>query len=475
MNVTALGLPPLAAALVDFGVTNGHVVIETVLVATIAFMLAQRSYKLDKKPLTEKEIDQLCEEWAPQPLVPPLSEQATTMTAPVLLGATGPRVKLAGEKKELLNFVSQNFLGMPSNADVQEACRAAIEKYGVGSCGPRGFYGTIDVHLQLEEALAKFMGTDEGILYSYDMATVASTLPTFAKRGDLLLVDEGVNYAVQNGVSLSRSEVRWFKHNDMADLERLLNEVKAEDARSRKPLNRRFIVVEGIYANHGDVAPLKELVRLKESFFFRLVVDESVSFGSLPGGAGRGACEYAGVEPGAADIVCGSLGNSLGSVGGFCVGSHEVIAHQRINASGYVFSASLPPFLASGAIAGLRVLEQQPELREELAANAAALRKALAGLPGSVLTGDAVSPLLHLRLAPGVAADSAAGEAILQRVCDRAKKENGLLIATAKYSPLERRVPPPSIRIAVSARHTKQDIADAAAAICAAWAAEVRA
>ena len=149
------------------------------------------------------------------------------------------------------------------------------------------------MHLELEKKLAAFMGTEDAIIYSYDMATVTSTIPTFAKRGDLLLVDAAANYAIQNGAALSRAEararppplvprlppspqrnrrtgrrpppppqVRLFKHNDMADLERLLKEVKAEDARARgKPLNRRLIVVEGLYANQGAPPPLPPLLR----------------------------------------------------------------------------------------------------------------------------------------------------------------------------------------------------------------------
>jgi serine palmitoyltransferase len=423
---------------------------------------------------------------------------------------------------EAVNFVSFDFLGLAGDKAVQArarthtqkpraraaptrrltpafrqaACAAAIQKYGVGSCGPRGFYGTIgapapsahahthspshthpsaDVHLELEEALARFMGTEEAMIYSYDVATPSSTIPAFAKRGDLLVVDEGINYALQAGVTLSRSEVRYFKHNDVADLLRVLEGVAAEDAAARRStaLNRRFIVVEGLYSNYGDLAPLAAICELKRRFCFRLLVDESLSFGALPHGRGRGAAEHAGVPPGEVEIITASLGNTLGSVGGFCAGSKQVISHQRLNASGYCFSASLPPYLASGAVAALRALGSGPAAREALARNAGALRDGVASLPGVIPPpGDRFCPVVHIRLQPGVTADADAAEALLQRVCAAALADSRVLLTTAKYSVLERRPPPPSIRIAVSAAHTAADIAAALAALRAALAKE---
>jgi serine palmitoyltransferase len=331
------------------------------------------------------------------------------------------------------------------------------------------------VHLQLEEALARYMGTEEVLIYSYDVATPSSTIPAFAKRGDLLVVDEGVNYALQAGITLSRSEVRYFKHNDVADLTRVLEEVAAEDAAAHRstPLNRRFIVVEGLYANYGDLAPLAAICELKRRFCFRLLVDESMSFGALPGGAGRGAGEHAGVPAGEVEIITASLGNTLGSVGGFCAGNKQVISHQRLNASGYCFSASLPPYLASGAVAALRALGDAPRLRDTLARNAAALRAGVAALPGvAPPAGEPFCAVVHIRLAGAAGADVERAEATLARVCAHALQDSGVLLATAKYSLLERRKPPPSIRVAVSAAHTDADIKAALAALRAALAKE---
>lgn len=122
-----------------------------------------------------------------------------------------------------------NFLGIAGNTEVRDACHKTINKYGVGSCGPRGFYGTIDVHLELEERIAKFMGTQEAILYSYDLATLSSVIPAFANKKDLIIADEGCSYAIQNGCHLSRAKTVYFKHNDVEDLKKILEKVKEDD------------------------------------------------------------------------------------------------------------------------------------------------------------------------------------------------------------------------------------------------------
>jgi serine palmitoyltransferase len=183
------------------------------------------------------------------------------------------------------------------------------------------------VHLDLEAKIAQFMGTPDSILYSYGLATVSSVIPAFCKRGDLILADEGVNWGIQNGLFLSRSTVRYFKHNDMASLEALLEDVRQEDRRKKKVLNRRFIVVEAIYQNSGEMVPLDTIVRLKEKYLFRVLVDESNSIGVL-GKTGRGLSEHFNIPVEKIDIITSAMGHSLASVGGFCTGSAKVVDHQ---------------------------------------------------------------------------------------------------------------------------------------------------
>ncbi|KAL4545311.1 hypothetical protein Ndes2526B_g02410 [Nannochloris sp. 'desiccata'] len=397
---------------------HGHLVLEGSLLLVILYLLVQSSSKPSRsnsdRPLSEKEVQELCDEWQPEPLGAPLTEFQ----------------RLAGHR------------------DILAAAHATIRRFGVGSCGPRGFYGTLDVHLELEAALAKYMGTQEAILYSYDLATLPSIIPAFANRKDVIVADEGCNYAIRNGCSLSRARVLYFKHNDVADLQRILEQIAAEDRKQSRPLNRRFVIVEGVYANTGEVAPLAEIAILKNKFKYRLIVDDSVGLGVL-GASGRGAIEEAGLNADDVEIVAASLGNSLATIGGFCAGDR---------------TAALAIIASEGG-----------ERSKKARSNAQRFRSGAADakINGLHVVGgaeSATSPLVHLRLDPTPAthADYPAGDLLLQQLVEDCLDKEGVLFAVSKYSHLEAAYrPPPSVRVALSAAHTSQDVDKAVAALAA--------
>merc|ERR1712146_346316 len=198
----------------------------------------------------------------------------------------------AGEaKNSAISFGSYDFLGMSAREELREVTKMTLDKYGCGSCGPRGFYGSIDSHVLCEQQYAKFMEVDEGIAYSDSASSVSSTLPAFAKRGDLVIADAGCHEPITTAINLSRAICKTFSHNDMDHLERILEDIKKTDiewGRNTKE-QKRFIVVEGLYKNYGDIAPLDKLIELKKKYCFRLVVDESYSFGCF--GKGKGITE----------------------------------------------------------------------------------------------------------------------------------------------------------------------------------------
>lgn len=179
--------------------------------------------------------------------------------------------------------------------------------------------------------------------------------------------DECVNFSIQKGIDASRSKVFYFKHNDITDLERLLQEQDAIDRKNPKKAAkiRRFIIVEGIYMNTGEMCPLQEIVELRRRYKLRLILDESISFGSL-GKNGRGILEHLDVKREDVDLICSTLENAVGSIGGFSVGTTFIVEHQILTGLGYCFSASAPPLLVQAAISTLDHFEQHPEIFSEL-------------------------------------------------------------------------------------------------------------
>jgi len=196
-----------------------HFVTEIILVLLLFWLYSTKSYKpaIDDS-LTKAEEEELINEWTPEPLVSKADhESALRVTLPPLVeGPYGATVQIEGE--EYLNFATNGFLGYQVHPKIIETAIECTNHYGVGACGPRGFYGSFDTHLELESNLAKFMGNDDSVLFSSDFQTIASVIPSFAKPCDYVVCDKGVSFAIQNGLVLSRSNVKWFAHNDMDEL-----------------------------------------------------------------------------------------------------------------------------------------------------------------------------------------------------------------------------------------------------------------
>ncbi|RUO95341.1 serine palmitoyltransferase, partial [Jimgerdemannia flammicorona] len=169
-----------------------RVVLELILVFFAIQYMSAKKYKIDDNAvkLTSKEIDELVTEWTPEPLVPPLSDQdrLDLEKSTLITGAQGPKPRVGSNQKPLLNLASANYLGLCSSDRIKEKAVQTLREYGVGSCGPPGFYGTIDVHMDLERNIAQFLGVEEAIIYAQGFSTISSVVPAFAKRGDVIVV-----------------------------------------------------------------------------------------------------------------------------------------------------------------------------------------------------------------------------------------------------------------------------------------------
>nr|CCA26292.1 serine palmitoyltransferase putative [Albugo laibachii Nc14] len=452
-----------------------HVIIETFLIVFVIYITFCKKDrpKQERVQLTEKEVQELCDEWTPEAIVPPQrSDSAGQLDAykqfGIVEGNPTTHIRLVDSDERLLNLGTFDFLGLGFRPELKEVAVNTLTKYGCGSCGPRGFYGTIDVHETVEKDIADFMGTPHAITLSDSEATFTSVLPAFAKRGDLVVLDDGCQDAILTGVYLARCTVLYYNHNDLKDLERILGSIREEDKKAgrKSDCQRRYVVTEALFRNHGDIIDLPTICTICDKYFFRLFLDESFSFGVL-GATGRGITEHSNMPISSVEIICASLSGAAASVGGFSTGSWEVVEYQRLNNTGYVFSASAPPFTAACCSEAIRIMRQEPELIENLRANSLFVHEKLEHLCKHFTSPSfAFSPIMHFRVKPSLLSDLEKLEKrrICRRICDRVMQkcmERGIAICSPRYKTGQLHEPLPSVRITVTAVHTIQQLENA--------------
>lgn len=303
--------------------------------------------------------------------------------------------------RTVINLASYNFYNFNSNEQIKEKAIQTLRTYGVGPCGPPQFYGTQDVHVKAEADIANYLGTEGCIVYAQSFSTVSSVIPAFCKRGDIIVADKAVNYSIRKGLQASRSNIKWFDHGDMDHLERVVEAVVKEQAKSKR-LTRRFIVSEGLFETMGDCTDLPKLVELKERYKFRIILDETWSFGVL-GRTGRGLTEAQNVDPQQVDMIIGSLSGPLCAGGGFCAGAKDVVEHQRITSSAYTYSAALPAMLAMTSSETVHLLQSNPDILSQCRENIRAMRAQLDPRSDWVIcTSDPNNPIMLLVVKPDV-------------------------------------------------------------------------
>ncbi|XP_050598811.1 serine palmitoyltransferase 1 [Bombus affinis] len=430
-----------------------HMLLGTFLILWLIWFISKRYFSRDRT-LTEDEIERKLAEWNPEPLINNPQMNHISLNPRCITSRAGKRIVVDG--KDCLNLGTHNYLGLTENNEIEKDAIAAIRKYGVGSCGPRGFYGTVDVHLELEERLADYTDTEEAVVYSYGFSTIASAIAAYCKRRDLIFVDEQVNFAIQKGLDATKANITYFKHNDVNDLSNLLmKQAKIDEQNLKKAAKiKRFLIVEGIYMNTGNICPLPELVALCRQYKLRIFIDESISFGTL-GKHGKGITEHFDVPKHEIDMIMGSLDWAMGSIGGFCVGTSFIIEHQRLSGLGYCFSASLPPLLTTAAITSLNIMKNNPQLFRSLRDNCIAINEGLQNIHCLECSSFPESPVKHVYLKNKK--DRATEEKLLSKISDKCI-ENNLAVITPAYLEAEKNVPRPSLRLCVSTLLNKSDI-----------------
>ncbi|MCJ1471528.1 serine palmitoyltransferase component [Lambiella insularis] len=434
----------------------------------LRYLLAS-SYSTQKKSyvtLSEEEVDELVDEWTPEPLVAPLTpfEELENERRPVIVGPTGPKSKLSNGRT-VTNLASYNFYNFVANETLKEKAIQTLRTYGVGPCGPPNFYGTQDVHMKTEADIAAHLGTPACIIYAQAFSTISSVIPAFSKRGDIIVADRAVNYTIRKGIQISRSTVRWYDHNDLEDMQRVLERVVKEQA--KKPLTRRFIVTEGLFEDVGDMVDLPKIIELKLRYKFRLILDESWSFGVL-GRTGRGITEQQNVDAAEVDMIVGSLAGPLCAGGGFCAGSDEIVEHQRISSASYTFSAALPAMLATTASETLNMLQTTPDILVQCRENIKSMWAQLDPRSDWVCcTSSIENPMMLLVLKQEVLAQRkwsvGEQEAMLQDVVDECLAQ-GVLTTRLKSMPRANSAkeagwePQPALKVCVTTGLTRKEI-----------------
>ena len=287
--------------------------------------------------------------------------------------------------KKMIMVGSNNYLGLTGHPKVIEAAIAATLKYGSGCTGSRFLNGTLDIHIELEHRLAKFMNREAALCFSTGFQTNQGALSTLAGKDDLVFTDRTDHASIVDGCRLSFGKTVKYKHNDMDDLERVLRSHRDKDV-------GKLIVTDGVFSMEGDIVNLPALYENAKRYGARVYVDDAHGIGVL-GKHGRGTGEHWGIEH-AIDVSMGTFSKSFASLGGFLAADENIIHYIKHHARALIFSASMPPSAVATVLACLDIIESEPDRLERLWKNAKKMREGFKQLGFN--TGHSQSPIIPI-------------------------------------------------------------------------------
>jgi 8-amino-7-oxononanoate synthase len=259
---------------------------------------------------------------------------------------------------------SNNYLGLTTHPEVRKAALDAITRFGTSCTGSRFLNGTIELHEQLERELADWVGKEAALVFSTGMQTNLGTISSIVSRDDVVILDKQDHASIVDGAKLSWGKTLRYRHNDMADLERVLKQAGQEVG--------ILVVVDGLFSMEGDIAPLPSIVPLCKKYGARLMVDDAHATGVL--GGGRGTAAHFNITDDV-DLIMSTFSKSFASLGGFIAGDNEIVQYIKHHARSMIFSASIPPSNAAAALAALHVMQNEPERIKRLDEIATFMRK----------------------------------------------------------------------------------------------------
>ncbi len=300
---------------------------------------------------------------------------------------SGPGSEVMINDKMMIMIGSNNYLGLTGHPKVLEAAVNAVKKYGSGCTGSRFLNGTLDIHMELEERLAKFMNCEAVLCFTTGHQSNLSALATLIGKNDIVFTDRADHASIVDACRLSFGKVVKYKHNDMEDLEKVLQ-------RNADKNVGRMIVTDGVFSMEGDIVNLPRIVELAEKYETRVYVDDAHSVGVL-GKHGRGTAEHFGLED-KVDISMGTFSKSFASVGGFVASSEPVIDFIKHNARSLIFTASPPPASVAAVLACLDIIETEPERLEKLWKNTRKMKEGFDSLGFD--TGHSGTPIIPIKI-----------------------------------------------------------------------------
>src|SRR5579875_396822 len=292
--------------------------------------------------------------------------------------------------KRVINLASNNYLGLTTHPKLREAALKATKEYGVGSGAVRTIAGTMKIHMELEEKIARFKNVEACVVFQSGFTANAGTVSAILGKDDFIISDELNHASIIDGARLSRAKIKVFRHKDVAHAEELLNEVKHEPG-------HKLVITDGVFSMDGDIGAIPELTALAEKYGAIMMVDDAHASGVL-GRAGRGTVDHFGLH-GRVDIQVGTLSKAIGALGGYVCGSRELIEFLYHRGRPFLFSTSHPPSVAATCLAAFDVLEQEPERIEQLWENTRFFKAGLKQLGFD--TGASETPITPIMVGEG--------------------------------------------------------------------------
>ena len=373
----------------------------------------------------EKQLSQTLEE---------IKSQGLYKTERIITSPQDAHIVVAGGKR-VLNMCANNYLGLADHPELIKAAKEALDSHGLGMASVRFICGTQDLHQQLEAALAKFLGTEETILYPSCFDANGGLFETLLTEKDAIISDELNHASIIDGVRLCKAQRFRYKHNDMADLDAKLKE--ASGARFR------LIATDGCFSMDGTIADLKSIVDLAEKYDALSMIDDAHATGFL-GKTGRGTHEYRGVM-GKIDIITGTLGKALGGAsGGFTSGRKEVVDLLRQRSRPYLFSNTVAPPIVAACLKALEILTASTELRDKLEENTKYFRAAV------IERGLTIKPGVH-PIVPIMIGDAAKSQKFAVRMLEKGVYVIGFFYPVVPHGTAR-------VRTQVSAAHSREDL-----------------